>query len=131
MARIGQASGTSALSIYQGMLKFQFNNINTQTAIGLGSGSTANATAMNFCLFGDNGVLRIFESSVEQTPATIAYTTNDVFGIERDGNTVTYWQNGKILRTTSVDPNPAALKVGAFFNTNAAAVINTRYYGAQ
>ena len=141
------AHAISALALNQGTVKFQFTDCTTaQSIVGLAPAATTTfdaATALNYCLYGDGFTVEIWESSKLQPIMDNVCTTNDVFSIERTGNTITYWKNNERLRSVSVPSSISTMKVHAFLDTSPTGVsatppvpvyygiCNARYYGAQ
>jgi len=131
------ATATSSMSFNNGAVRFAFGDNTSEIAVGLATGNATSASALNYCLYGNSGTLRILEAGAEQSIADSTYTNTDMFMIKRNGLDVTYWKKvggGKpdlLLRSVKISPQTGALKVNALFSANGSSITAAQYSGAR
>jgi RHS repeat-associated protein len=137
LIRTGGASGwntAGAASVQQlaagenGWLEFTCAENNDNKMIGLSDQNTnANYTTIDYAIYlRTNGTVMVYESGSNRIPTNPpTYKAGDVFRIERTGSTVTYYQNGGFLYTSTV-PSTTVLMADMAFSEVAGNALDLR-----
>ena len=123
-----------------GRVTFKFADNSTYAVVGIGDSGCASVTALNFAIYGKNGVVRFIEGDQIDIPPAASedsiYFPTDEFVIERDGLTINYLKKNRVIRTSKMNSDPGSLFIYAWFNAypgemDVPGVTNVIYTGTQ